>query len=126
MSQENVEQLKRGVDAWNRDDFDVWIEHFDPDVEWFALMEMFRGHAGAREAWESFKGDMSLAIRFDEFRDLGESVLALGRMDGTGHTTGLSVGREFATLFTYRDAKIVEVRDFGSHAEGIEAAGLPE
>ena len=49
--------FKRGVEAWNRDDFDAWIDLFDPEVEWFALMEVYRGHAGVRQAWESFKGD---------------------------------------------------------------------
>jgi hypothetical protein len=30
MSEENVEVFKRGVVAWNRDDFDAWIDQFDP------------------------------------------------------------------------------------------------
>ena len=67
MSQENVESFKRGVEAWNGDDFDAWIEQFDPEVEWFALMEVFRGHAGAQHAWEGFKADVQLSVRFDEF-----------------------------------------------------------
>ena len=126
MSQENVESFKRGYEAWNRDDFDVWIEGFDPEVEWFALMEVFRGHAGARRAWESFKGDMQLKIRFDEIRDLGDSVLALGEIAGTGRTTRLDVSGEIAQWATYRGGKIVTFRDFGSHAEALKAAGLSE
>jgi ketosteroid isomerase-like protein len=124
MSEANVESFKRGVEAWNRDDFDAWIDQFDPEVEWFALMEVFRGHAGARQAWESFKGDMQLTVRFDDVRDLGESVLALGEITGSGHTTGLNVTGEVAQLMTYRDGKVVSARDFGSHAEGLEAAEL--
>lgn len=50
MSQEYVENFKRGVEAWNRDDCDAWIDQFDREVEWFAFMEVFRGHAGARQA----------------------------------------------------------------------------
>jgi ketosteroid isomerase-like protein len=125
MSEENVENFKRGADAWNRDDYDAWIDQFDPEVEWFALMEVYRGHAGARQAWESFKGDMKLTVRFDDIRDLGESVLALGKLKGIGHTTGLNVGGELAQLLTYRDGKVVSARDFGSHADGLAAAGLP-
>lgn len=124
MPHENVERFKRGVDAWNRDDFDAWIGLFDPEVEWFALMEVFRGHDGARQAWASFKGDLHLTVEFDDIRDLGERVLALGEIKGVGHTTGLEVGGEVAQLFTYRDGKAVSVRDFRSHAEGFEAAGL--
>ena len=125
MSRENVETFKRGVEAWNRDDFDAWAEHFAPEVEWSALMEVFRGHAGARQAWESFKRDVSLTLRFDDIRDLGESVLALGEITGTGRTTGLDVS-ELAQLLTFRDGKVVRVCDFPSHAEALEAVGLPE
>ena len=126
MSQENVESVKRGVDAWNRDDFDAWVELYDPELEWFALLETFRGHAGARQAWESFKSNVHLTVRFDDIRDLGESVLALGELEGTGQTTRLNLAGEIAQLFRFRNGKIVNVRDFASHAEALEAAGLSE
>ena len=120
MSRENVETFKRGVDAWNRDDFAAWIDLFDPEVEWFALMEVFRGHDGARQAWASFKGDMHLTVEFDEIRDLGDRVLALGEINGVGHTTGLKVGAEVAQLCTYRDGKAISIRDYGSHEEALQ------
>jgi ketosteroid isomerase-like protein len=124
MSQENVERFKRVVEAWNSNDFDAWIDVFDPEFEWSALMEVFRGPAGARQAWQSFKGDMQLRVRFDDVRDLGESVLALGEIIGTGRTTGLNVGSEIAQLATFRDGKVVMFRDFASHADALEAVGL--
>ena len=126
MSQANVESFKRGVEAWNSNDFDAWIDVFDPEFEWSALIEVFRGHAGARQAWQSFKGDMQLSVRFDDVRDLGESVLALGEIVGTGRTTRLNVGGEIAQLATFRDGKVVRFRDFPSHAEALEAVGLRE
>jgi ketosteroid isomerase-like protein len=126
MSHENVESFKRGAEAWNSDDFDAWIDNIDPEVEWIALMEVFRGHAGARQAWQSFKGDMQLTVRFDDVRDVGDSVLALGEIAGTGRTTRLEVGGEIAQLATFRDGKVVSFRDFTSHAEALETAGLSE
>jgi hypothetical protein len=126
MSQENVESFKRGVEAWNRDDFDAWIDQFDPQVEWFALIEVYRGLDGARQAWESFKGDAELRVRFNDIRDLGESVLALGDMEATGQTTRLNFTGELAQLMTYQDGKVVRSLDFRSHAEALEAAGLSE
>jgi hypothetical protein len=124
MSQENVESFKQGVEAWNRDDFDVWIDRFDSEVEWFALMEVFRGHSGLRRAWESFKGDMQLTVRFDEIRDLGDSVLALGEMDTVGRTTHIYFKAELAQLAVYRGGKVISSRDFRSHAEALRSAGL--
>ncbi len=126
MSQEDVEIFKRGVEAWNGDDFDAWIALIDPEIEWFALMEVYRGHAGARQAWESFKSYAQLTSRFDDIRDLGESVLALGEVEITGPTTQLNFTGEVAQLLTYRGGKLVSVRDFRSHAEALEAAGLRE
>jgi hypothetical protein len=126
MSRENVESWKRLVEAWNRDDFDARIDQFDPKVEWSTLVEVYLGHAGAPKAWESLKGTMQIRPRFDDIRDLGESVLALGEMEGTGQTTRLRFTGELAQLATYRRGKLITLRDFPSHAEGLEAAGLSE
>jgi ketosteroid isomerase-like protein len=47
-------------------------------------------------------------------------------METTGHTTGLDFTTEIAQLVTYRSGKAVRTRDFPSHAEALEAAGVPE
>jgi ketosteroid isomerase-like protein len=126
MSRENVEVFKRGNDAWNRDDFEAWIDQFDPEVEWVALTEVYRGQTGVRQAWESFKGNMQLTVRFADVRDLGETVLALGEMRARGRTTRLELTSEIAQLATFRDGKVVKFRDFPSRAEALEAVGLRE
>ena len=126
MSEENVESFKRLVEAWNRDDFDAWIDQFDPKVEWSTLVEVYRGHAGARQAWESLKGSQHPRVRIDDFRDLGETVLTLGKVMTVGQTTRLRFTGELAQLATYRRGKLITLRDFPSHAEGLEAAGLRE
>jgi hypothetical protein len=53
-----------------------------------------------------------------------QSASSLGRR--TGRTTGMTVGGDLAQLTTYREGKAIRVRDFGSHPEALEAAGLPE
>jgi ketosteroid isomerase-like protein len=121
---ENVELFERGVEAWNRGDFDAWIQRFDPDFEWQALLEVYRGHEGARRAWDSFRADVELRVRFDDVRDLGESVLAIGEANAIGQRTGLHLTAELAQLVTFRDGRIVSCRDFASHAEALEATGL--
>ena len=126
MSQENVEIVRAAIGAWNRDDLDAWIQYFDPEVQWSALLEEFRGHAGIRQAWQSFKVDLQLKARFDDIRDLGNSVLALGELTGTGRITGLNLSIEIAQLATFRDGRILGFRDFASHAEALEAVGLSE
>ena len=125
MSQENVEIVRAAFEAWNRNDFDAWIQYFDPDVQWSALLEEFRGHAGIRQAWQSFK-DLQLKARYDDIRDLGDSVLALGKFTSTGRSTGLNFSNEIAQLTTFRGGRILRFRDFARHAEALEAVGLAE
>ncbi len=136
MSQENVEVIKRTVEAWNRDDFEAFIAFLDPEIEWYTAIErffegtqsVFRGHAGARAAWESYRGEdfERLDVRHDEFRDLGDSVLVLGQITIVGRSSQVELTSEIAQLFTVADGRIVVARDFLSHAEGLEAAGLSE
>jgi len=86
MSQENVEIAKRAVDAVNTRDLDGYDEFATPDFEWFPAMRgaveggHYRGRAGMEtylaeigEVWESFRA------RYDEWHDLGDRLLALGR-----------------------------------------------
>ena len=37
MLRENVEAVRRGLDAYQRDDFDSWLATIDPAIEWQAL-----------------------------------------------------------------------------------------
>ena len=120
----NVETLDGWVEAWNHDDFDTWIDALDPEVEWFTLVEVYRGHAGARDAWESLKGVQRPRVRIGEFRDLGDSVLTLGEVVTVGQATRLSFSGEFAQFAQFRNGRIANVRDFASHAEALDAAGL--
>ena len=136
MSQEYVEVAQRAVEAWNADDLDAFLAELDAEIEWYPSIEpglegkatTYRGHDGARKAWREYRGEAweRLTSRPQEFRDLGESVLMLGQMDFTARTTGIEFSREVAELFEFRGGKIVRARDFLTHAEALEAAGLSE
>jgi ketosteroid isomerase-like protein len=136
MSQENVEIVKRLGAAWNRDDFDAFLDLCDLDVEWHTAIEQFfegkegtfRGHDGMREFWKSYRGEafQRLEVRHDEFRDLGESLLAFGEIKVIGQASQLQLTSELAQLWTFRGGKIASSHDFLSHSEGLKAAGLSE
>jgi ketosteroid isomerase-like protein len=136
MSQENVETVQRAVDAWNADDLDAFLAELAPDVEWHPAIQpglegratSYLGHAGARKIWTQDRGEAweRLRNRPRELRDLGESVLALGQLDLTARATGIEFSQEVGEVFDLRAGKIVRIRDFLTHAEAIEAAGLRE
>jgi hypothetical protein len=65
-----------------------------------------------------------LKIEFFDVRDLGERVLGLGEMKAQGQETRLDLSSDLAQLARFRDGRVVSFHDFGTHAEGLEAAGL--
>src|SRR5215216_4529224 len=80
MSQQNVDALKRGLDAYNRRELDAVLEELDTDVEWHPALAVllggertvFRGHQGVRESIQ--EEDEALAmyqVEISEIRDWG-------------------------------------------------------
>jgi ketosteroid isomerase-like protein len=133
MSQANVETVKRGIDAYNGREIDAIYEMAAPDFEWVpALIAGFegagtRGRAGmesyfreVEETWEGYR------LQIDEFRDLDERVLALGRIEARGRGSGLLVKTPWACIFDFRDGKMSSARAYLVHAEALHAAGLSE
>ena len=136
MSRENVETVQLAIEAWNADDLDGFLDQLDPDLEWRPAIEpglegratVYRGHDGAREIWKENRGGAweRLLNRPQELRDLGGSVLALGHIHLTARSTGIEFSQEVGEVFDLRAGKIVRLRDFLTHAEALEAAGLSE
>jgi ketosteroid isomerase-like protein len=132
MSQESVETVKRLVDAFNKRDVDAFAEITTPDFEWTTSMaavegEIFWGREGIetyfgrmQESWDEF---IALA---DEYRDLGDRVLWLGRLEARGRSSGVPVGASLDILYDLRDGKISRMHSYLDHGEALRAAGLSE
>jgi ketosteroid isomerase-like protein len=76
--------------------------------------------AAVWETWDVFD------FREGELRDLGESVLWLGRVKMRGSASGIELGQEFAIHSVVQDGKVTRVRTFLTWLEALEAAGLTE
>jgi ketosteroid isomerase-like protein len=136
MSQENVETVRRLVEAWNADDLEAYLGELDAEIEWYPSIEpglegkatVFRGHDDVRRAWREYRGEAweRLTVRPQEIRDLGDSVLALGQIDLIARTTGIEFSQAIGQLLEFLGGKIVRVRDFLTHAKALEAAGVSE
>jgi ketosteroid isomerase-like protein len=128
VSQENVEVAKRALDAFNRRDFDGLIELITPDIEWFpampgAVKDGYRGRLGVeaylgevRNTWKDYRACSSV------FSDLDAHVLVLGRAEGNGRDSGVTVDSPLGMVIDFRDGRISRVRSYLDHDEASHAA----
>jgi ketosteroid isomerase-like protein len=132
MSQENVEIVRRVVEAFNRRDLEAASELWHPEVEFYEEPEIpdgrvWRGSDGARAYWqESFERWEDMRIEPSEFVDLPDAVIVIGAQWGRGGHSGVEVSAGYAGLFEVRDDKVVRVRTYAKRDEALEAAGLRE
>ena len=132
MSKENVEAFKRGVEAYNRGDLEQMLEVSHPQIEWYPLTAevegglSFRGHGGIRRWWAKLNATFEeFTARFDEVRDFGDVVVALGQVH-LRFKSGAILDTEDGYVGRFRDGLPVWVRQYPSHASALEAAGLWE
>jgi ketosteroid isomerase-like protein len=133
MSQENVEAFKRAIQAYNRRDIDAFLEEIDPEVEWHgalqALLEseatVYRGHEGVRQ-WVRDIDEALADIRLElpEIRDLGDRIVAIGRLLARGKASGAETESPFGCVVEWKNGKATRLLSFLSQAEALEAAGL--
>ena len=133
MSKEAVEIAEELVEAFNRRDLTAMTEMFAPEVEWRpggpaaveratyrGRDEVSNGFASTWETWEVFHLDQH------GIRDLGDSVLWLGRAQMRGGARHVDLDQEFAIQFRIEHGKVVEIQGFRAWQEALEAAGLSE
>jgi uncharacterized protein len=135
MSEENVEALKRGFEAFNRRDVEALLEVLDPGVEWFPALlasiaggaAVYRGHEGVREmvrdVGETFE-ETHAGLR--EIRDLGNRLVAIGHVRARGKASGAWTESPLCYVVDYRGGKVIRVQTYLDRDEALEAAGLRE
>ena len=137
MSQENVEVVRRFIEALGRvqgsDDWQPVLAELDPDVEIDDLdisldTEHYRGHDEARKwlgvwngAWESWRVE-NLGVR-----TVGKDrAVALFLMLAKGRGSGIELSRHDAPVCTLRAGKIVEMGYYNDQQQALDAVGLKE
>jgi ketosteroid isomerase-like protein len=131
MSEENVELAECLIRDFNRRDLPAVTEAFDREIEWRpggpAAVEraVYRGRdqvsdglAATWDAWELFH------LAKHGVRDLGESVLWLGRAQMRGGASHVELDQEFAVHLEIDRGKVVRIHGFLVWQEALEAAGL--
>ncbi|MGH2702838.1 MAG: nuclear transport factor 2 family protein [Actinomycetota bacterium] len=133
MSEEDVEVFKRAVEAANRSDPEALVELLHPEVEWHTVLPLvggdavYRGTEGVRrfleDLWDVLAGT---EWEFPDIRDLGDELIAIGRIRLTGASSGAAIDAPFAYVIEFRAGKPYRIRSFLDPSDALAAVGLTE
>jgi ketosteroid isomerase-like protein len=135
MSQETLEMLRRGYEAFNQGDVLQAKSLVTADVEWGTtgtfpgIQGVYRGPEAMqawtdaiRSAWEWF--EVSLA---EVVRDEDDIVVVVERIRGRGRSSGVDVEmRTYSVYWAAEDGKLRMRKAFTTREAALEAAGLRE
>jgi ketosteroid isomerase-like protein len=141
MSEENVELVRNGFDAYNafiRDEGSIaaLAETLDPQIEWHwhdrrtypDAPQHLRGVPASIGFWEQWRGAWAEVVA--EPLELIEAtdglVLAFIRQTGRGRQSGVPIVIHYFQVLTIRDGKTRKFEFFRHRTDALEAAGLSE
>jgi ketosteroid isomerase-like protein len=133
MSQENVEIVKRSIQAFNERDLDTWLALSHPDFEYHGLADwpvrsrVFRGREGIERVLTQTDDE------FDEFRqepleliDAGDRVAVVFEISAIGKQSRAPVRFTDAAVWTISDGLITRCQICGTREKALETVGLSE
>jgi ketosteroid isomerase-like protein len=126
---DNVEIVRRGIEAFNAGGVEGILPFIDPDFETTTPPDLaaepgtYRGHEGIQEWFDSFDEVME-EIRWDpgEFRAVGDRVVVEFALRARGKSTGLDFGQQAVMVWTLRDGRAVQLTLHPTLDEALAAA----
>jgi ketosteroid isomerase-like protein len=132
MSEENVEVVRKSIEAGNRRDLAMEraLWRSDAEVDWSRSRGPLKGVYRGREEVEGFRNEFwsmfeRVEIEAHAFTQAGSEVVVpnTARMRGRD---GMEVIARSAFVYTVENGQITHLRMFQERAEALEAAGLSE
>lgn len=120
---ENVEVVRRGLEALGRWDVETLLPDCDPELEFVSLVgqvegRSYHGHEGMRrfiadlsEAWDVWDPEP------EHFESAGDVVLATGRTQLRGKGSGVEIEFDWGQVFRFRNGKVLWARIYADPAE---------
>ena len=110
-------------------DVDAWLESAHPEIEFYSeiarRMEgaetVSRGLAGLRRFWDDWHAVWSMTIEVAELRDLGDTVVVIGRMLARGAASGVDLEQPVAYVFEFEGGLARTVRAYLDPQLALEA-----
>ena len=123
------------LEAYNRKDFEAAYALYHPDSETIVPHQLVavgfepvahgrRANIDLQRRWHADWGEFR--IEPDQAIDLDGRVLFLGRIRGSGLSSGAGIETDWGVLITVTRGRIVREHFFFDRNEALEAAGLQE
>src|SRR5581483_2932112 len=125
MSEENLEIVRRGIEAWNARDVEAFVDLVGPDTEVVPVIAAPVHGLDAIRGWlrENFEMMDEFHADAGELRDLGDDVLVLGTVHARGQASGVEVDSPFGVVASFRAGRMARLEVFVDHGKALEAAG---
>jgi ketosteroid isomerase-like protein len=133
MSEENIELVRKSIDALNRGDLDGWMGFLSPDVRWESqnvrgITPVYRGRAEARAWLEQFLDLFEeIHLEIEQITALGDDRVLSGYTEiGRGRASGAPMEQTVWSILWVAEGLITRRQGFPSRDKALEAAGLSE
>jgi ketosteroid isomerase-like protein len=139
MSEENVELVRRAMEAFSRGGAAAVMGggFLSTEVVFDATRSGIPGLGvirGQDDVMAYFEEDWFVAFPFEEWEiqidepivDHGDQVIFTSRQQGRGASSGAATALELGNLFTIRNGEIVRMEIYTPPERALEAAGLSE
>jgi ketosteroid isomerase-like protein len=130
VSQRDVQTWDEVIGALNAGELDRLYDYFDPEMTYTSredepdrIVDAGLGDFKAMvEGWTHMFD--SFRIDIEQTDDLGDRTISVTRSRGVGAGSGVQVDEPYVFLVTWRNGKVLEVHEYRTKHEALDAAGL--
>jgi ketosteroid isomerase-like protein len=130
VASENVEIVRRWVEAFNQRDVDAVIDTLDPEIElheWPTApgAQTYHGQEGVRQAVDSwFEAWEWMRVEIEDIVDLDDRVLITQYQRAKGRGSAAEVDIRTFNVYGFREGKVCRIELFTERDPALAAAGL--
>jgi ketosteroid isomerase-like protein len=118
MSDELVQLVAQGYEAWNAGDRGWVLDHMAEDVKWITPEDdpdpgTYLGHRGVEEYWAQWRaavGQLNFVV--EEMLDAGDDVVVVARRQGRGEHSGLEISDRVIQVFHFEGTRCTSVHEY--------------
>jgi ketosteroid isomerase-like protein len=134
VSNENVETVRRGHEAFNHHDIESALETAHPELEWHpafgeALLgaSVYRGKEGFRQYYEQVNEVLEdFKVEPLSFATLSDFVVVQAKISGRGRASGMEIDTEMTVVWRIQDGKGIWGATYFDRAEALKELNAEE